>query len=485
MFIKYREVSMKRLLVVVTGLIMLQAMSVKETFAHARWHGGVTVSLGVFYDGLSPYGEWIPCGGGVYGWRPVGIHAGWRPYTVGRWCWTDDGWYWLSDEPWGWATFHYGRWHYDDYYGWIWIPGYDWAPAWVEWRYGGGCVGWAPLSPYAVFNVSWGIHYRTRWYTPVTWWNFVDCGYIAHHNVHRYVYRNEHNSRYVGNTRGGGSVRYDGGRIRSRGPEREYVEREGRTRIEQVGVREIGERRGERIRKEGGREHIEVYRPRIQERSDDATDAVSPGRVREERGRTLDLDTRKIDGRSRGSEREEVGEGRRSEEFSKGVLTDKQREESGRSGRERVDAAEPRDEFGKPSDEYRTRDAAGRSRENDGKVRERERVYQPEQPKEERNIEQPRWRNKEGRNGEVAPQPRPEPFERKREGAFERSQREEKRQPSPETRRVEERRREYSMPERHSDVGVSAPERRMETPKNESARSAGGGRTEGGRSRGR
>lgn len=444
---------MNRLFGLAAGLILLQGFSVEETNAHGRFHGG-SVTFEVFYDGLSPHGEWIPVGGGVYGWRPVGVHVGWRPYTVGRWCWTDDGWYWFSDEPWGWATFHYGRWHYDDYYGWIWIPGYDWAPAWVEWRYGGGFIGWAPLSPYAVFSISWGIHYRARWYTPVTWWNFVDCGYISHHNVHRYVYRNEHNSRYVGNTRGGGSVRYDGGRIRSRGPEREYVEREGRTRIEHVGVREIGERRGERFRNDGGRREIEVYRPHIEARSDDA-DAIRPGRVREERGRTLDIDTRKIDGRSRETERDEVGAGRRSEEM-------KQREEAGRREVERIDVDKPRD-FGRPSDESRSRE--GHSRENsEEKARERERVYQPEQQKEtEQPRRGPRMRGSEDRSRDVAPQDRPETRERKDE------------QVKPE-RNVEQR-REYSMPERRSEP-------RMEIPRNEAPRGSDRGRSEAPRSDG-
>src|SRR5262249_17951723 len=53
------------------------------------------------------------------------------------------------DEPWGWATYHYGRWVFDPALGWVWIPGYDWAPAWVTWRFGGGDVGWAPPPPHA------------------------------------------------------------------------------------------------------------------------------------------------------------------------------------------------------------------------------------------------------------------------------------------------------------------------------------------------
>ena len=31
--------------------------------------------------------------------------------------------------------------------GWVWVPGYTWAPAWVSWRYGDGYAGWAPLPP--------------------------------------------------------------------------------------------------------------------------------------------------------------------------------------------------------------------------------------------------------------------------------------------------------------------------------------------------
>jgi hypothetical protein len=99
-----------------------------------------------FRRGLSPHGEWVdsPKFGRV--WRP---HAppGWRPYFYGRWVWTADGWFWASDEPWAWATYHYGRWGYDGVLGWFWVPGYEWAPAWVTWRFGAGVVGWAPLFP--------------------------------------------------------------------------------------------------------------------------------------------------------------------------------------------------------------------------------------------------------------------------------------------------------------------------------------------------
>ncbi len=71
---------------------------------------------------------------------------------------TDDGWTWVADpsEPWGWATYHYGRWTNLDGIGWVWVPGYTWAPAWVSWRYGGGYCGWAPLPPETTIGVDFG-----------------------------------------------------------------------------------------------------------------------------------------------------------------------------------------------------------------------------------------------------------------------------------------------------------------------------------------
>src|ERR1051325_948383 len=75
-----------------------------------------------FYQPLSPYGEWIVVGGYGRCWRPARVEVGWRPYSNGHWELTDAGWYWVSDEPWGWATYHYGRWEMAANFGWIWVP---------------------------------------------------------------------------------------------------------------------------------------------------------------------------------------------------------------------------------------------------------------------------------------------------------------------------------------------------------------------------
>lgn len=107
------------------------------------------VGLESFSAPLAEHGEWLESA--QYGsvWRPAGVSPSWRPYFNGRWMWTEEGWFWASEEPWGWATYHYGRWAADPESGWVWVPGPEWAPAWVEWRVGERIAGWRPLPPRA------------------------------------------------------------------------------------------------------------------------------------------------------------------------------------------------------------------------------------------------------------------------------------------------------------------------------------------------
>lgn len=112
-------------------------------------------ALSDFRSTLDPYGSWRddPTYGTV--WMPSESVVGgdFTPYeTAGHWAYDDD-YTWVSDYSWGWAPFHYGRWVYAQGYGWEWIPGREYAGAWVSWRYGWGdwaYVGWAPLGP------TWG-----------------------------------------------------------------------------------------------------------------------------------------------------------------------------------------------------------------------------------------------------------------------------------------------------------------------------------------
>jgi hypothetical protein len=103
------------------------------------------VAPGDYGQALAPYGTWVD--DGTYGqvWEPT-TDQDWQPYVDGSWDWTGDGWTWDSDEPWAW-TLHYGRWVLSPTFGWVWVPGDVWGPAWVDWFSGDGFVGWAPLTP--------------------------------------------------------------------------------------------------------------------------------------------------------------------------------------------------------------------------------------------------------------------------------------------------------------------------------------------------
>ena len=124
---------------------------------YAGQPGGDQADVSQFYDQMSPYGQWVQNPQYGWVWIPSGVAAGWQPYVDGHWVYTDAGWAWVSDEPWGWAAYHYGRWYDDSTYGWAWVPGVQWAPAWVAWRSGGGYIGWAPLPPVIGWRAGIGL----------------------------------------------------------------------------------------------------------------------------------------------------------------------------------------------------------------------------------------------------------------------------------------------------------------------------------------
>ncbi|NOZ93329.1 MAG: FecR domain-containing protein [Acidobacteria bacterium] len=97
---------------------------------------------------LDSYGGWIYVDDlGGYAWQPT-VSAGWTPYTYGRWGWTPAGWSWISYEPWGWMPYHYGSWYFSVGFGWVWSWGSYWGPAWVDWAWWPGYVGWCPMGYY-------------------------------------------------------------------------------------------------------------------------------------------------------------------------------------------------------------------------------------------------------------------------------------------------------------------------------------------------
>ena len=140
----------QRILVVLLACASMAVANPRTARAQVDISANVDIQINSpsdFYQPLDSYGTWVDVP--QYGrcWQPRGVEADWQPYTIGHWEWTDAGWYWVSDEPWGWACFHYGTWDHDPRYGWCWIPGTDWAPAWVTWRYSDDYIGWAPCGP--------------------------------------------------------------------------------------------------------------------------------------------------------------------------------------------------------------------------------------------------------------------------------------------------------------------------------------------------
>lgn len=102
----------------------------------------------LFYDALVDYGDWVLIEPYGFMFRPRVDATRFRPYGDGFWAPSDPwGWVWISAEPFGWATYHYGFWTWDRFQGWVWGPGSEWGPAWVTWEVAGGFAGWAPLGP--------------------------------------------------------------------------------------------------------------------------------------------------------------------------------------------------------------------------------------------------------------------------------------------------------------------------------------------------
>lgn len=120
---------------------------------------------GLFYELLSPHGEWLELQPVGPVWRPHRhvVGARFMPYvTGGRWVYTEHGWIFETDWGWGWVPFHYGRWlNLGEAEGWVWVPDTVWGPAWVDWGHGRGFVGWTPLPPLEVTDIIHG--YKPQW----------------------------------------------------------------------------------------------------------------------------------------------------------------------------------------------------------------------------------------------------------------------------------------------------------------------------------
>ena len=227
--------------------------------------GRASVDLGFFYDNLASYGNWIQRPSYGWVWTPSQVSADWRPYQDGHWVWTDEGWTWISDEPYGWATYHYGRWYEDPEVGWSWVPGNEWAPAWVDWQEGADYVGWAPLSPSFDINVGYGNGGYSRGYGRLAAeaYVFVPERYFLAPSITTYIVPRQRVVTFFSETRNYTSYRHEGGRIYNVGVPVERIQRVvGRT-VPRYQIADLqGGYQGRGARVQGNR--IEIFRPQVQ-----------------------------------------------------------------------------------------------------------------------------------------------------------------------------------------------------------------------------
>ncbi len=216
-----KNISLYAAILVVLSLFIIPTVKAEPSPAVFHPNG-----VGMFYSDLSPYGNWLEVDGIVV-WQPAAMQRGWAPYREGRWLWTADGWYWDSYEAFGYVTYHYGRWYFDNYYGWIWIPDDQWAPAWVEWRYDDDYVGWAPLPPYAVFSINIGIHFTRNYYTPYSHWHFVHYNRFCDPYVYNYYVPSKVKYRVYNHTKYRTNYGYSNGRVVNRGVDVNVVRKRG------------------------------------------------------------------------------------------------------------------------------------------------------------------------------------------------------------------------------------------------------------------
>ncbi|MFB9862888.1 DUF6600 domain-containing protein [Rufibacter immobilis] len=298
---------------------------------------GGNVSFQVFYDELSPHGRWINDPEFGYVWAPR-VERDFQPYaTRGHWVMTDYGNTWVSDYDWGWAPFHYGRWKYDDFYGWLWVPGQEWGPAWVDWRHTDGYYGWAPMAPRATIVVA-----------PVRW-VFVPVMYITSPRVYSYyVPRTQVVNIYYRTTIINNYYERDNRRY-VYGPRNRDIERATNRKVNVYRV-ENDSRAGRTALADNS---VRIYRPEVRSRQEDAPvrvetrDNATRSRFTDNNGTMTRTDRgsnqgRTTSGEEAGTVRSRSVEGREVEAFSRtpSEASTAPRSEEGR--RSRVREVEPR-----------------------------------------------------------------------------------------------------------------------------------------------
>ena len=138
------------------GAVLLATLAVLGCGLPIRTsHPDPAVDLLAEFPELAEWGDVITIGGVEY-WKPYLLHdalrSSWEPYSDGYLYYDDeiDGLVWVSQDPWGFITEHYGYWRHHDRYGFVWRPLYPlaWRPYVATMFYdgSGAILSWCPFS---------------------------------------------------------------------------------------------------------------------------------------------------------------------------------------------------------------------------------------------------------------------------------------------------------------------------------------------------
>jgi Family of unknown function (DUF6600) len=212
------------------------------------------IGFGYFHQNLSRRGHWInhPIWGDV--WVPPRSRD-YRPYFNGYWIYSDYGLLWVGFDPWSNITDHYGRWVWDPFYGWLWIPGYVWGPGWVIWRTGDGYFGWMAMppdygdyddGPYFGGHYGWDDYYGySDWYGMSQnaffgLWIFVDDNHFYRRDYRNYAFHDsEHVRSIMDKTNNATDYVVQDNRIVNRSISADRLERITHERIQPVEARKV------------------------------------------------------------------------------------------------------------------------------------------------------------------------------------------------------------------------------------------------------
>ncbi|MEO7932221.1 MAG: DUF6600 domain-containing protein [Chthoniobacterales bacterium] len=210
-------------------------------FVFSAHRAQAEVTLDFFYDSLADDGDWFEADDYGYCWQPRDVGPDWSPYTDGYWTYTDAGWTWVSYESFGWATYHYGRWANLRDRGWVWVPGYEWGPAWVSWRSSDEYVGWAPLPARAVVSVGFSIgsDVDEDYDIGPEYYHFASCRRFGSPSLRQVIVNRSENVTIINQTTNITNITYRDNIVYNGGPDFDRINRRSERPIERLRLERI------------------------------------------------------------------------------------------------------------------------------------------------------------------------------------------------------------------------------------------------------